>query len=241
MRLESLTGEPLQSSRTGHDVASMIRASIQSGELPVGAALPSQRNLAMQLGIGRQSVREGIALLEAEGYLITRRGAHGGSFVIAPSTPMSVWRELLRANLPDLLDIIDFRIAIERRMCELAAERRTEADLADMRSAIDDLPTHAPSYNAFREADGRFHAAVARAAGSSKLETASRQARAELFLPTDNLPYEQHFETTRIQHLGILEAIEQRDVIAAGAAAVLHIEETRRHLRSLVNKDQDSA
>jgi DNA-binding FadR family transcriptional regulator len=231
MRLESLTGERLQSSRTGHDVASMIRASIQSGELPVGAALPSQRNLAMQLGIGRQSVREGIALLEAEGYLITRRGAHGGSFVIAPSTPMSVWRELLRANLPDLLDIIDFRIAIERRMCELAAER----------SAIDDLPTHAPSYNAFREADGRFHAAVARAAGSSKLETASRQARAELFLPTDNLPYEQHFETTRIQHLGILEAIEQRDAIAAGAAAVLHIEETRRHLRSLVNKDQDSA
>ena len=178
MRLESLTGEPLQSSRTGHDVASMIRASIQSGELPVGAALPSQRNLAMQLGIGRQSVRDGIALLEAEGYLITRRGAHGGSFVIAPSTPMSVWRELLRANLPDLLDIIDFRIAIERRMCELAAERRTESDLVDMRSAIDELPTHAPSYNAFREADGRFHAAVARAAGSSKLEIASRPSLA---------------------------------------------------------------
>ncbi len=237
MRFESLAGEPLPSSRTGHDVASLIRSSIQSGELPVGAALPSQRNLAVHLGVGRQSVREGIAQLEAEGYLVTRRGAQGGSFVIAPSTPMSVWRELLRANLPELLDILDFRIGIERRMCELAAERRTEADLEDMRSAIDDLPVEDLAYNEFREADGRFHAALALAARSTKLELASRQARADLFMPIGNLPYVLHVETTRIQHTNILEAIERQDVLAAGEAAVVHIEESRRHLLVLVRED----
>jgi GntR family transcriptional repressor for pyruvate dehydrogenase complex len=237
MRIEWLAGEPLQSTRTGHDVASTIRAAIQSGELPVGAVLPSQRNLATALGVGRQSLREGIAQLEAEGYLVTRRGAQGGSFVIAPSTPMSIWRELLRVNLPDLLDIVDFRIAVERRMCELAALRRTDAHLSDMRKAIEDLPAHAPSYNVFREADGRFHAAVARAANSPKLELASRQARADLFIPTDNLPYQQQIEITRIQHTAIYQAIKLRDERAAGDAAVLHIESTRSHLHDLVNEE----
>lgn len=227
--------EPISPSRAAHEVAASLRARIQAGELPVGTRLPSQRDLAALLGVGRQAVREGIAHLEAEGFLVIRRGATGGSFVAEPSAPASVWVELLRENLADLEDILDFRIGIETRIAELAARRRTTRDIDEMRAAIDALPTASPSsYSAFREADGRFHAAIARAARSARLEEHSRAARAELFMPTDNAPYEQRIEITREQHTRIAEAIEAGDGAAAAAATAEHIEESRRQLRQIV-------
>lgn len=232
--------QPISPSRAANEVAASLRARIQAGELPVGTRLPSQRDLAVLLGVGRQSVREGIAHLEAEGFLVTKRGATGGSFVAEPSAPPSVWVELLRENLDDLEDILDFRAGIESRIAELAAVRRTARDLEEMRAAIAALPAAtASSYSAFREADGRFHAAVARAARSARLEEHSRVARAELFMPTDNAPYEQRIEITREQHSRIADAIDAGDGAAAAAAMAAHIEESRRQLRQIVGERPD--
>ena len=133
----------LQTVRTGQEVAAYLRERIACGEWGVGYRLPAQRQLASELGVGRQAVRQGISHLEAEGYLMTRRGARGGSFVGEPSTPVSVWRELLRANLPDMEDLIDFRSAIEQRICALAALRRSDSDLQAMQTAIEALPAAA--------------------------------------------------------------------------------------------------
>ena len=231
----------LQSVRTGQEVAVYLRERIACGEWGVGHRLPAQRQLAIELGVGRQAVREGIAHLEAEGYLLTRRGAHGGSFVAEPSTPASVWRELLRENLPDMEELIDFRSAIEQHICSLAALRRSDSDLQAMRDAIAALPDAALisggfSYSAFREADGEFHAAVSAAARNERLTESSRRARAELFLPTDNLPYEQRVEVTRQQHHAIYKAIADGDAVAAALAARAHINETLRNLHAIIRE-----
>ena len=226
--------QPMQQTRNGQEVAAVLRAQIQSGELPVGTRLPSQRDLAALLGIGRPSVREGLAHLEAEGYVVTKRGATGGSFVSAPSTPPSVWVELVRANIADLEDLIDWRIALESRIAYLAALRRTEVDLQVMRKAIDELADVPASIAEFRAADGAFHAALAKAAGNPRLENAARQARADLFMPTDNAPFERRIEMSRIQHADIADAVERHDAEAAQHAVVRHIESTREQLRLLV-------
>lgn len=236
MKISAMRIEPMQPTRNGQEVASILRAQIQSGELAVGTRLPSQRELAAMLGIGRPSLREGLAHLEAEGYLVTRRGATGGSFVSEPSTPPSVWIELLRTNLPDLEDLLDFRIGIERRIAGLAAERRSEADLARMQAAIDVLPAGESPTTAFRAADAQFHGAVARAAGNRRLEEASRLARADLFMPTDNAPFEHQIEITRVQHQQIADAVRDRDVEAAMRVTTEHIEQTRQHLLLLVSQ-----
>lgn len=235
----------LQTVRTGQEVAAFLRERIACGEWGVGYRLPAQRQLAIELGVGRQAVREGIAHLEAEGYLVTRRGASGGSFVVEPSTPVSVWRELLRENLPDMEELIDFRSAIEQHICSLAALRRTDSDLQAMRNAITALPEAAPSsdgfsYSAFREADGQFHAAVSAAARNGRLTEASRRARAELFLPIDNLPYEQRVEVTRQQHTAIYQAIADGDPEVAALAARAHMDETLRNLHAIIRKKEAS-
>ena len=203
----------LQTVRTGQEVAAYLRERIACGEWGVGYRLPAQRQLAIELGVGRQAVREGIAHLEAEGYLVTRRGARGGSFVVEPSTSVSVWRELLRENLPDM---------------EIAA-------LPDAALISDGF-----SYGAFREADGQFHAAVSAAASNERLTEASRRARAELFLPTDNLPYEQRVEVTRQQHTAIYQAIVAGDAVAAASAARAHMDETLRNLHAIIGEASES-
>ena len=235
----------LQTVRTGQEVAAYLRERIACGEWGVGYRLPAQRQLAIEFGVGRQAVREGIAHLEAEGYLVTRRGARGGSFVVEPSTSVSVWRELLRENLPDMEELIDFRSAIEQHICSLAALRRSDSDLQAMRTAIAALPDAALisdgfSYGAFREADGQFHAAVSAAASNERLTEASRRARAELFLPTDNLPYEQRVEVTRQQHTAIYQAIVAGDAVAAASAARAHMDETLRNLHAIIGEASES-
>jgi len=228
----------VSSSKTSHDVASLLRTQIQSGELAIGVRLPAQRELSTQIGVGRQAVQNALSLLEAEGYITTKRGAHGGSIVSEPVATAAVWLALVRSNTNDLQDTFDFRLAVERQIVMLAAERRTDDDLAAMLQAIDDLPRTNTTRSLFREADGRFHAAMAAAAGNRRLEIALRQARADLFLPTDNIPFTETVEVTRRQHMAIYKAIEKQDPVAAARAIGSHIQKTRTDLFAVLVEGQ---
>jgi DNA-binding FadR family transcriptional regulator len=227
--------KPRTATRTAVDLAEDLRAQIQSGEICVGSRLPPQRVMAEKLLVGRQAVSEALSLLESEGYINIRRGAHGGSFVSQPIAPTAVWMELMKAAIDDLEDSLDFRVGVECQIARLAAVRRTNQDIEAMRAAIDSLPGDGVRRAAFREADGQFHAALSRAARNSRLEAALRRARADLFVPTDNIPYVESVEVTRHQHDAVLRAVERQDPVAAALAVERHIEETRRHLRALVS------
>lgn len=226
--------EPLVSTRTGVELAESLRAQIQCGEIAVGFRLPPQRAMAERLGVGRQAVQEALSLLEAEGYLETRRGARGGSFVCEPVAPEGVWLELLRSSIADLEDSLDFRVGVETQIARLACRRRTDEDIAEIQVAINSLTNGTRAR--FREADGNFHALLARAARNERLEAALRRSRADLFVPTDNLPFVEQVEESRRQHQRILNAVERRNEAAAVRAVGVHIEETRRRLRAMVAK-----
>jgi len=231
---------PLTVSRASNELAAQLRLQIRSGELAVGRRLPPQRELAATLEVGRQAVQEALAILEAEGYIETRRGAHGGSFVCEPVAEASFWRERLEMQLPHLSDVMDFRIGVERQICELAAVRRTDEDLLIMSNALSALPdgdvVAARRRHLFREADSLFHMALARAGRNRFLEDAVRQSRSELFLPTDQLPYMETIEVTKSQHSDVLMAVADRDGRAAADAMSFHIDETRAHLNRLVTE-----
>ena len=65
--------------RLSDEVASRVRALIEEQQLEAGMKLPAERQLAVQLGVSRNSLREALAKLVSEGVLISRRG--GGTFV----------------------------------------------------------------------------------------------------------------------------------------------------------------
>ena len=144
------------------DVAERLRQRIHRGELGPGDRLPAERELAERLGIARISLREAIKVLQASGYVVVRRGAHGGTFVTGLETPYENWLTRMRGQAGELDDIIDFRIGLEARGAALAARRRTEADLAAAATAIRRL-IDGQERQSFRLADSAFHAAVATA------------------------------------------------------------------------------
>ncbi|MQA07736.1 MAG: FCD domain-containing protein [Pseudonocardiaceae bacterium] len=214
-------------------VAEHIRNLIHRGEVGPGDRLPAERELAEQLGVARISLREAIKILQDDGYVEVRRGAHGGTFVTELHRPVENWRARMREQSGEIDDIVDFRIALECHSARLAAQRRTRADLAALRSAIKNLD-QVDGRAAFRLTDSQFHSGLARAARSIRLENAVHTARGELFSPHDLLPFVEPIEETRNDHQAIYDAVRDGDADTAETLMREHIERAREQLRVIV-------
>lgn len=220
------------------ELAETLRSQIHGGQLGPGDRLPNERDLAAQLGVGRVTVREAIRILVEEGYLVSRRGNSGGTYISDLAQPHRTWIERIRRDPQWIIDLIEYRKAIEMRAAELAARRRTAAQLKEMKSAID-AGTDPASRETFRQADHRFHVVMAEASGSARLREAIIRARGELFLPTDQLAFHDHFAQTREEHTQILLAVKARDPGAARAAAERHLQGSLKDfLEMLVGRRQ---
>lgn len=220
---------------TVEGVTEYLRGLIHRGDIGPGESLPSERQLADSLRVGRVTVRAGIATLIEEGYLVAKRGSGGGTFITDLGEPQRRWLERMRTNLHDLEDMLEFRIALERRAVKLAATRRTKANIADMAAAVE-ATRAATTVTAYRSADSAFHLAVATAARSPRIAAGIAESRQSLFTPTDALPYQAAISRTVDEHAAILEAITARDGEAGAALMESHINETRKLLRKLIRR-----
>jgi len=224
---------------TPEAVATYLRQRIHAGDYSPGDRLPPQRDLAEQLGVARVSVREGIRQLVDSGYLQVRRGAAGGAFVTELSQPLEAWRQRLRSMAGELDELIDFRSALEAKAAALAARRASRSDLAEMRTALKTMRAlRSPggeARTAFRQADGQFHDALARAARNRRLDRVIREARLELFTPYDLLSFDEPIQPVLDDHQAIYEAVRDGDSGRAAELMAEHVEHTRQQLRSFVN------
>jgi GntR family transcriptional regulator, transcriptional repressor for pyruvate dehydrogenase complex len=221
---------PALTPTTPRIIAEVIRGLIHRGELSPGDCLPPERALADQLGVARVSLRDALAQLQQEGYLVSRRGAHGGTFVTGLAEPRRRWVRRMQENPEALEDIIDYRIAIEAHAARLAARRRDQADLPAIEEAVRWRPGTAGG-SSFRAADSAFHRAIAIAARSPRLEAAIDEARGLLFLPADALAYPPGTDRSLGDHRWIAAAVRDGDGDRAAAAMRAHIESTRDSLR----------
>jgi GntR family transcriptional regulator, transcriptional repressor for pyruvate dehydrogenase complex len=217
--------EPL----TPGQITDLLRGRIHRGELGPGDRLLPERDLAAQLGVGRLRLREALATLEADGYVVTRRGATGGRFVTELHQPFRRWASSV---LDEIDDIVDFRLAVECQAVRFAASRRTRADLASIRRTVESLE-QATSPRDYRLADVAFHHALASASRSPRLIEAVDRARGELFEPVDEL-WRNGLDQTIVDHRRIVDAVAAGDSDAAAAAMAAHIEGTRRELQDLL-------
>jgi DNA-binding FadR family transcriptional regulator len=214
-------------------IAEHIKGLIRRGELGPGDRLPPERELAESLGVARVSLREALKFLQEAGYITSRRGKTGVTFVTALSQPLAEWRRDILQQEDELDDVTAMRVALESHAAALAAERRTQDDLAVMEAAIRQQAV-ATNRSEFRLADTTFHAAVGRAARSRRLEHAMRQARSEFFTPADLVDHPDPVEEDNQQHQAIFDAIKDGDSARANAVMRSHIEHTRAELRRLL-------
>ena len=219
-------------------VADRLRGRIHRGELGPGDQLLPERQLAEELGVGRLRLREALAALESDGYLVARRGAAGGWFVTELRAPYNQWVEQMRRNLSELDDIVDFRLAVECEVARLAAQRCTKADLTALSGAVRALE-RATTPRAYRTADLAFHAALAAAARSPRLAAAVDQVRGDLFSPVDELWFDGRSGDSARDHHAIAAACANRDSGTAATIMAGHIGQTRAEIRALL-KDKSA-
>ncbi|WP_433827154.1 FadR/GntR family transcriptional regulator [Actinoplanes sp. CA-015351] len=155
-------------------LADDLRADITSGRLQPGERLPPEPELCVKIGVSRSTVREALRLLASQHLIVTTRGVTGGSFVAHPDAEqladgLSTGFALLTHSASvGLVDLLELRRALEVPAAGLAATRRTDAHLAELRGAlfdpvIDDFDTMMAAHSA-------FHRAISKATGNPLFE-----------------------------------------------------------------------
>ncbi|NEB81559.1 FadR family transcriptional regulator [Streptomyces sp. SID14478] len=221
--LRPMTARP----RLYEQVLDRLRAYVAEGGLRAGDRLPTERDLAARLGVSRASVKQAIVVLEVQGLVEARHG--GGTYLMRDRLDGALVEpvERLVARKKRLPDVLEAREALETKLAELAAERRTEADLSALRAALDRMAEEIAEGGLGVEGDRLFHAAVTAAAHSALLAAFMREID-EPIAESRNESLRQPRRPGRslAQHRAILDAIEAGQ--GRGAAAAM-----RRHVRSV--------
>src|SRR6266536_3034970 len=91
-------------------LARILREQVQAGELRAGEALPSEAALSQRFGVGRDAVRDALAMLRSEGLVITTRGI--GTFVRGPADELAVVRVGLGTRVSARIPTADERLSL---------------------------------------------------------------------------------------------------------------------------------
>ena len=225
---------PLTLRTAGERIAERFVTAIALGEFVPGQALPSERELAATLEVSRTTVREAQQRLHAAGYVTTRRGRGGGTFVQTGIGPQS--DEMIARALPgwdELSEILDFRQLVEQQIARTAAERRDAHDIEVIRAAVADYE-RAPDREASRLADGAMHSAITQAAHNGRLSALSLRIRREVSFGFDAEPYSPTARSRALhQHPELAEAVITGDPETAARVAAQHFSLTEDLLKEL--------
>jgi DNA-binding FadR family transcriptional regulator len=218
------------------EVARIIGVDIIAGRYPEGARLPGDAELTAMFGVSRPVLRESVKTLVAKGLLSTK--ARVGTVVRERGAWNMFDADVLAWHLDAgidrrfLGDLAEIRLAVEPRAAALAAERRSEADIAELQQCMDRMRRKPSDSAGFADADLALHVAVAKASGNlfmrsigSAIEAALR-ASFLLSAPVESADR----ETVLLWHQRIVDAIAAGDAEAATAAMIEVIHNgMRRH------------
>jgi GntR family transcriptional repressor for pyruvate dehydrogenase complex len=218
-------------------VVAHITESIRDGTLDPGDKLPTEAEIMRILGVSRTVVREAISHMQAAGLVETRHGI--GTFVLAPPPAHTLGIDPNTViTMRDVLAILELRISLETEAAGLAASRRSEAQLQQLRAALDAFQASARAGGETVPSDVQFHLLIAQASGNryfhdilSHLGTniipRSRLNSAKL-AQDDPVVYMQRVNN---EHEDIFNAIARQDPESARAAIRTHLSNSRERLR----------
>ena len=208
--------------RLYEQVGEQITAWIAANGLAPGDRLPPERELATRLGVSRATLSQALVALEVIGVVAVR---HGDGTVITRSPGRSRIVEAIRAHADRLPEIIDTRDALETKIAALAAERRTDEDLARIDDALVAMEADVASGGRGVEGDERFHGAVTTAAHSLLLARLMDEI-GDLIRETriESLSQPDRPRNSLAGHRAVTRAIRDGDAAAAAAAMHAHVE-----------------
>ncbi len=210
---------------------------IRGGPLQPGDKLPTEAAIMGEFEVSRTVVREAISKLQAAGLVETRHGI--GTFVLGPGDGPSfkITPEQF-STLQDVIAVLELRIGLETEAAGLAAQRRSQANLVQLRKALDAVIAAVETGQDSVAADFQFHLEIARATQNSHfadlMSTLGSQIipRARLE-PVADMSAERlaYMRRVNAEHESILDAITNQDAESARAAMRTHLSNSRERRR----------
>ncbi|MGH9060469.1 MAG: FadR/GntR family transcriptional regulator, partial [Acidimicrobiales bacterium] len=212
-----------------------LLSAIKLGVVAPGERLPPERELASRLNVSRLTLREAIRSLQEAGWVVSRRGRYGGTFVVHRTDAGDDARRRTPAPAMELADVLAFRSVVEPGAAELAANRAlTEAQRERLRNRRDAAAR--AGLDTYRRADSRLHLAIAELAGSASLLGAVADVRVQVNDLLGAIPLlPPNLAHANDQHALVVDAILAGDGPAARAAMVAHLEGTAALLRGVLS------
>lgn len=231
---------PPQRQRLSHAITDQVERLIVEGVLKPGDPIPSERDLAKQLGVSRPSLREALLVLESRGLLQAKRGGGFGVTDITGPTITDPLVHLLQRHPTTIDDVLELRHGLECVAAYFAALRATDADAKRLRQMSATMSRRRVARDPLEDADldADFHMAIAEASHNVALVHVMRgifnlmrsnmlRSREVLYHQPDNV------KLLDEQHVKIVDAITAHNADAARNAANLHLSFIQASMREL--------
>jgi GntR family transcriptional repressor for pyruvate dehydrogenase complex len=219
------------------EVVDAFAVDIRERRIEAGAKLPTESEIMARFGVSRTVVREAISKLQASNLVETRHGI--GTFALEPPSldNFKIAEEYL-STIADVISLLELRMSLETEAAGLAAQRRTDANLAAMAAVLETFKTSIHQGADGVAADFGFHMEVARATGNrhyadlmnylGTMIIPRTRLKAALNGPEGHAPY---LMRVHGEHEAIYHAIRNQDAEAARAAMRMHLANSRERLR----------
>jgi GntR family transcriptional regulator, transcriptional repressor for pyruvate dehydrogenase complex len=219
---------PIRLERVAEKIALQLKNAISNGVFKVGNRLPSERELAEQMGVSRTSVREAIQQLELLGIVET---VHGGGSIVKNLTEQGIRSPMeivLEEDKRRVLELTEVRAFMEAWAAKQAAAHRTDAELELIRGYLEEMERDLEKGRVRPEIDFKFHAEIAAATHNTVfvhlienihqlISYSIKVHREEVFLSREDQ------ETIFDHHLRVFKAIRNKDPKAAEDAMSTHL------------------
>jgi GntR family transcriptional repressor for pyruvate dehydrogenase complex len=203
--------------------------------------MPTEGQIVEQFGVSRQTAREVLVTLRAEGYIEIKHGR--GAFATDKATGDRLrFQEWFNGNQFEIAELLEMRAAVEPFTAELAAERISDEELAELRASVDGFEEVllGSDVEAKVAADEHFHGIILGASRNSGLSVfyetfipSLREYRARVFSPpADPLLALPH-------HQRIFEAIAAHETDLAAQLMRAHIDHSRLDVERLATERQN--
>lgn len=161
--------EKIEKTKIYEAAVDQIRAQIENGTWKPGSRLPSERELAEQLGIGRPSIREAMRVLEVMGLVQIKTGQ--GIFVSEPDPNVKRSKVLLSMLEEDdyVVDLLEVREILEPQIAYLAAQSATDRDIEVLQEILARMEKRANQGESTADDNIDFHLAIARSVDNKVL------------------------------------------------------------------------
>ncbi len=235
MATESKGVVPVKQLKLSDAVAAQLESLVRSGHFGAGDKFPSERDLAEQFGVGRSSMREAISKLETLGIILRSHGV--GTFVLDSSEQSQKSMSLHSAGEVTALELFNVRYAVEPDGAAMAANRRTQKDIQELKAILEKASLPGISTKEFVKLDSEFHSLIAEATRNRLFIQIYKQITPHHIIYSEKvISFENRMVLAHQGHLRILEAVIAQDDKLAKKEAYAHLKWAEKDLAKEINK-----